>query len=68
MKSVLYFFAFFSLNAGILRADWSVSGVVVAEDKKRSKHRECSHTPEKRPAPPAGLRPFLLVGEVPKPL
>ena len=52
MKSVLYFFAFFSLNAGILRADWSVSGVVVAEDKKRSKHRECSHTPEKRPAPP----------------
>ncbi len=52
MKSVLYFFVFFSLNAGILRADWSVSGVVVAEDKKRSKHRECSHTPEKRPAPP----------------
>ena len=34
----------------------------------RSKHRECGHTPEKRPnSAPVGLCPFLLVGIVPNP-
>ena len=34
----------------------------------RSKHRECGHTPGKRPNPaPAGPCPFLLVGIVPNP-
>lgn len=37
-------------------------------ERYRSKHRECGHTPEKRPNPaPAGSCPFLLVGIVPNP-
>ena len=40
--------------------------MVVMEDKKRSKHRECSHTPEHRPrSSPAG-RSRLLVGGSPQ--
>ncbi len=63
----LIFFALFSEKSRILRAVGRVGSVLVAEKKKRSKHRKCSHTPENRPAP--SLRPWpLLVGEVPKPL
>ena len=63
-----YFFALFSEKSRILRAVGRVGSVLVAEKKKRSKHRKCSHTSENRPAPVPAGRGRLLVGESPKPL
>ena len=51
-----------------MRAVGRVESVLVAEKKKRSKHRKCSHTSENRPAPVPAGRGRLLVGESPKPL
>ena len=63
-----YFFALFSEKSRILRAVGRVGSVLVAEKKKRSKHRKCSHTSENRPTPVPAGRGRLLVGESPKPL
>ena len=63
-----YFFALFAEKSRILRAVGRVGSVLVAEKKKRSKHRKCSHTSENRPAPVPAGRGRLLVGESPKPL
>src|SRR5699024_12726605 len=64
----LSYFLLFLEKSRILRAVGRVGSVLVAEKKKRSKHRKCSHTSENRPVPiPAG-RGRLLVGESPKPL
>ena len=51
-----------------MRAVCGLLGMVVVEEKKHSKHRECSHTPGKIPDP-AHLpgRGFSLWGS-PKPL
>lgn len=63
-----YFFALFAEKSRILRAVGRVGSVLVAEKKKRSKHRKCSHTSDKSlTRPPAGPG-ILLVGESPKPL
>ena len=63
-----YFFALFAEKSRILRAVGRVGSVLVAEKKKRSKHRKCSHTSENRSAPVPAGRGRLLVGESPKPL
>ena len=64
----LIFFVLFSEKSRILRVVGRVGSVLVAEKKKRSKHRKCSHTSENRPAPVPAGRGRSLVGESPKPL
>lgn len=61
-------FLLFLEKSRILRAVGRVGSVLVAEKKKRSKHRKCSYTSENRPAPVPAGRGRLLVGESPKPL
>ena len=62
-----YFFALFAEKSRILRAVGRVGSVLVAEKKKRSKHRKCSHTSENRP--PLSLRAVAgcLLGKAPNP-
>ena len=62
-----YFFALFAEKSRILRAVGRVGSVLVAEKKKRSKHRKCSHTSENRPVSVPAGRGRLLVGESPNP-
>ena len=68
-----YFFALFAEKSRILRAVGRVGSVLVAEKKKRSKHRKCSHTSDKSltrpPCRALSLRAVAgcLLGKAPNP-
>lgn len=59
-----YFFALFAEKSRILRAVGRVGSVLVAEKKKRSKHRKCSHTSDKSlTRPPCRAGDFACWGK-----
>jgi hypothetical protein len=63
-----YFFALFAEKSRILRAVGRVGSVLVAEKKKRSKHRKCSHTSDKSlTRPPCRAGGGCLLGKSPNP-
>lgn len=64
-----YFFALFAEKSRILRAVGRVGSVLVAEKKKRSKHRKCSHTSDKSlTRPPCRAGDFACWGKTQTPM